>query len=321
MGPFDIAEYRRWLLDAGRKPSTVNRALGVLSQFFAWALKNSLASEDPASGLRRVPEAARPPRALGRREQLALLRAVQRRGKPRDIAFVTLLLHTGLRVSEACALAVDDVFIGERSGRVVVRRGKGDKLRKVPLNVTARRALLAWLAVQGTGPGFLFTSQRGERLTRRGAEHLTATPVRDASLRRFAQACLEAAPAYFCRAPASTSGKHHPPFARGPGGLVRHTKAAVRVFLDLAEAYPCESGDACVVALLIHDTLKCGLPPVSELKTVAEHPLVRSRSRSGRPSSAACTPTWAGGGRCGRRRATRCCCISPTTLPAGSGSP
>ncbi|MBC7336679.1 MAG: phage integrase N-terminal SAM-like domain-containing protein, partial [Clostridia bacterium] len=66
VGPFDIAEYRRWLLDAGRKPSTVNRALGVLSQFFAWALKNSLASEDPASGLRRVPEAARPPRALGR---------------------------------------------------------------------------------------------------------------------------------------------------------------------------------------------------------------------------------------------------------------
>lgn len=105
--------------------------------------------------------------------------------------------------------------------------------------------------------------------------------VRDPSLRRFAQACLEAAPAYFWRVSASTSGKHHLPFARGPGGLVRHTKAAVRVFLDLAEAYPCEGRDACVVALLIHDTLKCGLPPVAEPKTVAEHPLLPERHYAG----------------------------------------
>jgi integrase/recombinase XerC len=182
VGPFDVAEYRRWLLDAGRKPSTVNRALGALSWFFAWAVKNGLAPENPASGVRRVSEAPRPPRALGRREQLALLRAVQRRGKPRDIAFVTLLLHTGLRVSEACALTVDDIHIGERHGRAVVRQGKGEKYREVPLNVTVRKALAVWLAVRGTAPGYLFTSQRGERLTRRGAEHLVARYAREAGL-------------------------------------------------------------------------------------------------------------------------------------------
>lgn len=56
-------------------------------------------------------------------------------------ALIMLLLHTGLRISEAVSLKVEDVIIRERSGFVRVRHGKGDKYREVPLNVTVRRVL------------------------------------------------------------------------------------------------------------------------------------------------------------------------------------
>ncbi len=55
---------------------------------------------------------------------LSLVRAVRNSGKTRDAAIVTLLLHTGIRVSEMCALTVADVIIKERSGHIVVRFGK-----------------------------------------------------------------------------------------------------------------------------------------------------------------------------------------------------
>lgn len=36
--------------------------------------------------------------------------------------------------------------------------------------------------MRGTAPGYLFTSQRGQKLTRRGAEHLVARYAREAGL-------------------------------------------------------------------------------------------------------------------------------------------
>ncbi|MGB9886481.1 MAG: HD domain-containing protein [Moorellales bacterium] len=92
-------------------------------------------------------------------------------------------------------------------------------------------------------------------------------------LREFVRECLRAAPAYFWWVPASFSG-HHPAFARSQGGLVRHTKAAVVVFLDLAEAVGCGDRDACLAALILHDTLKCGVEPPLPPRTVPEHPLL-----------------------------------------------
>lgn len=83
--------------------------------------------------------------------------------------------------------------------------------------------------------------------------------ISSSHMRHFVYACLLTAPAYFWQAPASSSGKNHPWWARTEGGLVRHTKAAVWVGLELLEAYPHYGRgerDALIVALLLHDTLK-----------------------------------------------------------------
>jgi integrase len=67
---------------------------------------------------------------------------VERGGQIWDIAMVTLLLHTGLRLHELCTLTWRDVQLTARTGLVNGTRGKGAKQRQLPLNTEARRALM-----------------------------------------------------------------------------------------------------------------------------------------------------------------------------------
>ena len=64
----------------------------------------------------------------------------------RNYAIVQLLLQTGIRLDECSQLTLDDIEFGERSGRVTVRQGKGNKARTVPLNASARQAVAEYLA-------------------------------------------------------------------------------------------------------------------------------------------------------------------------------
>jgi|LSQX01.3.fsa_nt_gb integrase/recombinase XerC len=145
VGPLDLAEFKRHVLNKNQKPATINRAIIALSSFFTWAIFKSYVNSNPASNIKLLPETQATPKSLNRKEQLALMRAVQGKGKVRDIAIITLLLHTGLRVSELCSLTVNDIVLKERTGHLVVRSGKGDKRREVPLNATARSALKEWM--------------------------------------------------------------------------------------------------------------------------------------------------------------------------------
>lgn len=167
VGPLDLAEFKRHLVGKNQKPATVNRAITALSVFFGW-----LGVPNPAEGIKLLPEVKSAPRALSRKELLSLIRAVQSSGSIRDVAVVTLLLHTGVRVSELCALTLEDVVMRERSGRIVVRSGKGNKRREVPLNSTARSAVTEWLKIRGDAPGALFTGRKGSSLTPRAVEYL-----------------------------------------------------------------------------------------------------------------------------------------------------
>lgn len=73
----------------------------------------------------------------------------------------------------------------------------------------------------------------------------------------------EATPDYFWTDGASSSGKFHPKFSQGIGGLVRHTKAVVMFAEELLRmssyAYmKDEYKDYVIAACLVHDTIKYG---------------------------------------------------------------
>lgn len=63
----------------------------------------------------------------------------------RDRALLELLFSTGLRVSELCALSIDDVDVSRDEFSV---RGKGEKVRVVFLSPTAKKALKDYLAAR-----------------------------------------------------------------------------------------------------------------------------------------------------------------------------
>ncbi len=172
--PTDLREYKRELIARGAlKPASINRKLASLRSFLRWAHEAGL-TESPAPP--KVPRAEREerpgPRWLDRREQNALLRAVERGGNLRDRALVALLLNTGLRVAELCALTWRDVSLSDRKGTLTVRAGKGGKRRQVPLNRDARDALLSvGYDRHGGQDRSIFQGQRGA-LTPRGVQNL-----------------------------------------------------------------------------------------------------------------------------------------------------
>jgi hypothetical protein len=84
-------------------------------------------------------------------------------------------------------------------------------------------------------------------------------------------------PDYFFTVAASSTGKYHPSYALGDGGLVRHTKAAVRIAYELFRIFdfsPVEE-DHIIAAIILHDAWKHG--EVDGGYTVTAHPLVASK--------------------------------------------
>src|SRR5574344_2607143 len=73
---------------------------------------------------------------------------------------------------------------------------------------------------------------------------------------------LELLPDYFYHVPASSTGKYHPSFALGEGGLVRHTKVAVRMANEIiggktiGDKFTSDEKDLVLFSLMLHDGLK-----------------------------------------------------------------
>ncbi len=81
-------------------------------------------------------------------------------------------------------------------------------------------------------------------------------------LYRWAMKALEAAPLYFWVVPSSSSGKYHPPFSQGYGGLVRHVFAVMYMTRELATTFELTTYDerpVATIAAALHDICKYGL--------------------------------------------------------------
>lgn len=89
--------------------------------------------------------------------------------------------------------------------------------------------------------------------------------IKDENLREIVSGyMMERTPDYFWTVGASASGKYHPQFSQGEGGLVRHTKAVVLFAVELLKmntyAYMREEyKDYVIAACIVHDTIKYGM--------------------------------------------------------------
>ena len=103
--------------------------------------------------------------------------------------------------------------------------------------------------------------------------------IKDERIKRSLITMINKLPDYFFEVPASSTGKYHPSFSLGEGGLLRHTKAAVRIAKELLDNpslnnFTQNEKDLIIFAITLHDGLKSGL--VKSEYTLFEHPILMS---------------------------------------------
>lgn len=170
--PADIREFRQDSLRQKKlAANTINRRLSALSAYFAFLLETGEIVQNPVAGIRKVDAPKAMPHWLDKKEQYRLSRIMEQDlqfarqhypkrwlSRQRDFSLVSLLKNSGLRVLEAAHLEISDLTLSERKGSLLVRKGKGNKQRTIPLNADARKALQDWLDLRPdvTGNDFVF---------------------------------------------------------------------------------------------------------------------------------------------------------------------
>ena len=177
--------------------SSIARKLSSLRALFRFLVARGQVSANPARQVASPKRKKALPRALDVDAAGALVEAPTApaaaggtaSGRPsaaalRDRALLEVLYASGLRVSECCALDLDDID-RDRYGDgclIQIRHGKGGKQRLVPLGTTAIAAVDAYLgdgrpAMRHPKTGVqdaraLFLNQRGQRLTPRSVQRM-----------------------------------------------------------------------------------------------------------------------------------------------------
>lgn len=178
---------RSHLLDLGktRNPGGIHASWRALKVFLRWWEKEVEPPDwrNPISKVQPPKIRHDPLPGISKEHFSALLNTCDRSILGlRDRAIFLLLLDTGVRQSECCALDVGDVNFD--TGVVIVRKGKGSKTRSVFLGVKARRELIRYLRKRGglkpTDP--LFATRWGGRLSPDGLRQVVVNRSKKAGI-------------------------------------------------------------------------------------------------------------------------------------------
>lgn len=175
------AQVRGFLADLHRrriKKSSTARKLSALRSFFKYLAAQDLIKVNPVSGVRNPKQEQWHPKALNVDQAVGIMEAKLPPDPEglRDLALAELLYGSGLRISEALSLSVDDMDVSKGVVRVM---GKGSKERVVPLSSMCMKRMSRYLSQRHAFKPepdelALFLGVRGGRLNRRQANRIVA---------------------------------------------------------------------------------------------------------------------------------------------------
>lgn len=168
IGPRMLDAYLAWMKGRGFAKATVQKRLQVLKSFFRWAIQREHLRDDPflVWEIPRVTEIV--PRALTPEEDMRLMRgldSMRARRSDRTVATgIRLARFAGLRVGECNALKWPETDLVK--GTLIVRHGKGDRDRAVPIpDAGLRQPLIVhWEASGRPDSGYVLTGLRNRPL-------------------------------------------------------------------------------------------------------------------------------------------------------------
>jgi len=158
-----VIAYRDFLREK-YSPTSINRKMSALASLFRELQGARIVDMNPVEGVKRPQSIPKRPR-LGFSDEevnriLDSFDSTTVQGLSTK-AILSFLLYTGCRISEALALRVSD--IEDRGNlKVVVIRGKGDKIRTLPLHPKLLKVILELIERRQKLPGdYLFTRVKG----------------------------------------------------------------------------------------------------------------------------------------------------------------
>ncbi|HYB92038.1 MAG TPA: tyrosine-type recombinase/integrase [Candidatus Binataceae bacterium] len=189
VGAISADNIRQYLFELMKtaKRATVQRRLSAIKAFFRFR-ETTAGQVSPAQSIRSPKSERRLPAVLDHDDVRRLIEFDSDRqdaGALRDRAIMETLYSTGLRVSELVGLNWRDV--DSDLGMVMVRAGKGNKDRLVPIGEPALDALKAWrraMPVAWELDGPVITNLRGARLTTRSVEKIVERRLVESGLTR-----------------------------------------------------------------------------------------------------------------------------------------
>jgi integrase/recombinase XerC len=168
----DVSTHVAKLHARGLKPRSIQRALSSLRSLYRYLLRHRLVTKDPTTGI-RGPKAGRTLPGVLDTDQAAQLLAFEPETplERLDRAMAELLYGSGLRLSELTGANVEDLDL---TGGFITVRGKGGKMRQVPLGRYCVAALNEWLECRPPvllpGPVPLFSVRAGRRISPRAVQ-------------------------------------------------------------------------------------------------------------------------------------------------------
>lgn len=137
--------FARYLEDGrGNSPATVAHHLSIIRVFYSICEVDGYIEKSPATHVRMPKVYMDESRTLGLdRMELGAVIQTARASHVMDAALIALLGMLGLRVSEACAVKIEDFQETERGHRVLRLVGKGGKPATIPLPVPVLRSMEA----------------------------------------------------------------------------------------------------------------------------------------------------------------------------------
>lgn len=170
-----ITDYILHMKEREYASSTVARKVAAIKSFFHHLVTMGSVTDDPTATLDSPKVKKRLPRTISAADAERLLAEPAKSSTPkalRDRALLELLYATGMRVTEAVSLDIEDLNLP--SATVRVRRNKEGQERVLPLYDRAIKALEFYLQkgrlqlTKDPEEQALFLNHRGQRLTRQG---------------------------------------------------------------------------------------------------------------------------------------------------------
>ena len=155
---------------------SIQRHISSAKGFFEYAQKNTLINSSPFELINSPKSPNYLPNVLSPEDVEQLLNFKPKNiQETRDMAIVELIYSSGLRVSEAVNVDLNDF---EESGNFLRVLGKGSKTRLVPVGRFAQSAIDKWIKERkkiSTIDGALFVNLRGGRISTRSIQERIKT--------------------------------------------------------------------------------------------------------------------------------------------------